>query len=519
MRGIISAARRTAAIATVITVLLAACKAVVGAMAGSSALLADALHSTGDLFALGAVWFGLSLAMRKPTDKFPYGFYRAETLAALVCSGIVVYLGGRLLVEGVGKLREGSDLAYPVAAISTAGISAVVSFLLSRWEKRVSLSVGAQSLAAVGDEARIDAVSSIIVVVALVAARYELPYMEGAVTIGISGLIVWVGLGNAWRALLALMDASVNPALEQDATDILAEMPGVKRVEKLRARRSGPFYFLDGDIQVAASMDVNRSHALSHEAQRIIREKRPHVQGVVLHVEPYRGTVLNVLVPLKGRDGLKAEIAEHFGRAEAFLLATLDEGQVRGSAVEDNPFRDKSVRAGLAVINRFVKEKQLDAVIVRELGEIAFHGLRDNFVDVFQAHDGTAEQTLKAYAEKRLDHLRGPTHSSEEKLADVTGEAGGIKESVETRLSEVIDPETGLDVQRMGLIQDLQIEAGHATLIFRPTSPVCPMAFKLAVDMRDAVRSVPGITGVTIKVENFNRAAELESLLREQEEP
>jgi cation diffusion facilitator family transporter len=517
MHGTISQARKTAAIAAVITVLLAASKAVIGALAESSALLADALHSTGDLFALGAVWFGLFLAMRKPTDRFPYGFYRAETLAALVCSAVIVYLGARLLLEGIATLQEGSHLAYPAAAISMAGVSAVGSFLLSRWEKRVSLSVGAQSLGAVADEARMDAVSSIVVVVALVAARYRVPYVEGAVTIGISGLIVWVGLGNASRALLALMDASVNPALEKEATDILADMPGVKKVEKLRARRSGPFYFLDGQIQVAASMDVNRSHALSHDAQRAIREKRPEVEAVVLHIEPYRGSVRNVLIPVQGRNGLKERIAEHFGRADAFLLATLEDGELKDFAVENNPFQHKSVRAGLAVINRFVKEKQLDAVIVRELGEIAFHGLRDNFVDVFHADEGTAEQILKDYAQKRLEYLRGPTHSSEEKLDDFEKEDEGIKGSIRTSLSKVIDPETGLDVRRMGLIKDLQVDSGHATLTFRPTSPVCPMAFKLASDIRDAVRSIPGINGVTIKVENFNRAAELEALLREDE--
>jgi len=518
MHKAVAQARKMAAIAAIVTVLLAVSKAVIGTLAGSSALLADALHSTGDLLALGAVWFGLFLAMRTPTDRFPYGFYRAETLAALTCSAVIVCLGARLLVAGIGTLRQGSHLAHPVAAISTAAVSAVGSLLLSRWEKRVSLSAGAQSLGAVADEARMDSVSSVVVVVALVAGRYHVPYVEGAVTIAISGLIVWVGLGNAWRALLALMDASVNPALEQDARDILADMPGVKKVEKLRARRSGPFYFLDGHIQVAASMDVNRSHALSHNAQRAIRDKRPEVEGVVLHVEPYRGSVRNVLVPVKGRGGLKEEIAEHFGRADAFLLATLEGDKIRDFAVEDNPFRHKSVRAGLAVINRFVKEKQLDAVIVRELGEIAFHGLRDNFVDVFQARGGTAEEILKAYAGKRLGYLRGPTHSSEEKLADVTAGEGGIRESVETRLSDVVDPETGLDIQRMGLIKDLQVEAGHATLVFRPTSPVCPMAFKLAADIRDAVRSVPGINGVTIKVENFNRAAELEALLRDEDQ-
>jgi len=280
----IAAARKTAAIAALATVVLAVSKAVVGTLAGSSALLADALHSTGDLIALTASWFGLSLAMRKPTDTFPYGFYRAETLAALACSGIILYLGCRLLVEGIGKLQEGSSLAYPVAAIGTAGVSVVVSSLLARWEKRVSLATGSQSLGAVADEARMDAVSSIVVIAALIAGKLELPYLEGVVTIGICALVLRVGLGNAWRAVLALMDASVDPELERDALKVLAEIPGVRNAHELRARRSGPFYFLEGHIHVAGSMDVTRSHALSHNAQVAIRNRRPDVEGVILHV-------------------------------------------------------------------------------------------------------------------------------------------------------------------------------------------------------------------------------------------
>ena len=88
-----------------------------------------------------------------------------------------------------------------------------------------------------------------------------------------------------------------------------------------------------------------------------------------------------------------------------------------------------------------------------------------------------------------------------------------MEELIRERLSEVIDPETGLDVGRMDLVHDLRIEDGRVTLVFRPTSPVCPMAFKLAAAIRDSIRSVPGVNRVTVKVENFRRAAELESLL------
>lgn len=93
-----------------------------------------------------------------------------------------------------------------------------------------------------------------------------------------------------------------------------------------------------------------------------------------------------------------------------------------------------------------------------------------------------------------------------------------LKERIEQELSEVIDPETGLSVVRMGLIRDMKVDSGKGavSLIFRPTSYFCPMAFKLAVDIRNAVVSVPGVRTVAIRAEDFARANELNEILAEE---
>jgi len=97
-------------------------------------------------------------------------------------------------------------------------------------------------------------------------------------------------------------------------------------------------------------------------------------------------------------------------------VATLRGAEIEDYAVEPNAFRQKVVRAGLAVIRSFVKERELDAVLVREIGEIAFHGLRDEFVDLHRAPEGSAAEALEAFARGKLEVLPEPTHTSEEKL-------------------------------------------------------------------------------------------------------
>ena len=98
-------------------------------------------------------------------------------------------------------------------------------------------------------------------------------------------------------------------------------------------------------------------------------------------------------------------------------------------------------------------------------------------------------------------------------------EDGGIEEQIRNQLGCLIDPETGLDFLRMGLVRNVEIEEDPAgkkvTLVFRPSSPVCPMAFKLAWDLKSAVKGLNGVAEVDVKVENYNRAAELEAVLKE----
>ncbi len=85
---------------------------------------------------------------------------------------------------------------------------------------------------------------------------------------------------------------------------------------------------------------------------------------------------------------------------------------------------------------------------------------------------------------------------------------------VSDALSHVIDPETGLDVMRMELIHDLSVdEDGKVRMTFRPSSPVCPVAYALANEIKKTLSNLESVSHVEIKVQNFRDAERLEQLL------
>jgi metal-sulfur cluster biosynthetic enzyme len=90
----------------------------------------------------------------------------------------------------------------------------------------------------------------------------------------------------------------------------------------------------------------------------------------------------------------------------------------------------------------------------------------------------------------------------------------GLIKAIIEQLQEVIDPETGADVWRMRLVEDLTVnESGHVAYRFRPSSPLCPIAVPLAQMIKDAIGKVPGVTGQTIEVTNYIQSSLLTELL------
>jgi metal-sulfur cluster biosynthetic enzyme len=85
-----------------------------------------------------------------------------------------------------------------------------------------------------------------------------------------------------------------------------------------------------------------------------------------------------------------------------------------------------------------------------------------------------------------------------------------LRTKILERLTGVIDPETGVDVVRMRLIEDLVVHGnGRVSYKFRPSSPLCPIAVPLSLMIQKAVAEVEGVTAQELQIVGYLRAEEL----------
>ncbi len=399
--------KKVAITATAVTIALSLVKGLVGFLSGSVALIADAFHSMSDVFIIFATWVGLKISERKPNEKFPYGYYKAETIVSLIISLFIIAAGIGIMREAI--LFSTRKIEFGYVAMAVAFISSLISYVISIYEIKVGRSIGSNALVMNGYESRMDIFTSLAVLLGVASSNYNIPYVESLVSGGISLMLIWYGIKGLYESTLILMDACPDTKLEKKIREITKSIRGVVGIRSLKLRKAGLVFFGEADIIVEGSLNVEKAHEISNEIESVLKEKIPALERMTIHVEPSEKERFVVAVPVKDKFG--REISEKFSRSPYFALVEIDKKNVKGIKVIKNPFVNKKIRAGLSV-GKFIVDKA-DVILTKEIGEISFHVLRDNFVKIFKVETNSVEDALKSFIEGRLKELHSETREIE----------------------------------------------------------------------------------------------------------
>jgi len=219
------------AIATALNVALVVVQVFYGIVAHSLALLADAGHNFGDALGLVIAWGAHVLARLHPTARYTYGFRSASILAALLNGVILLVATGAIAWEAIGRFFEPSEVAgMTVMIVAAVGIliNGLSAWLLMSGQK-TDLNIRGAFLHMVADAA----VSLGVVIAGGLILLTGWNWLDPAVSIGISGVIVW----GTWGLLREAVDHSLDAVPANiDPTEVakfLADLPGVASVHDL----------------------------------------------------------------------------------------------------------------------------------------------------------------------------------------------------------------------------------------------------------------------------------------------
>ncbi|MBQ5489404.1 MAG: cation transporter [Oscillospiraceae bacterium] len=240
---------RTSITGIAANVLLAAFKAVVGAISGSIAIVLDAVNNISDAASSLITIIGTKLASREPDKKHPFGYGRVEYLSAMIISVIVLYAGITSLVESVKKIIEPETPDYSAVTLIIVAAAVLVKIFLGRYVKKTGERVNSDSLINSGKDAVLDSVisaSTLVAAVIFLLTGLSLEAWLGAV---ISVIIIKSGVEMLRETLSEILGERADISLAKEIKKTVLSFPEVSGAYDLVLHNYGPDNY-NGSIHI-----------------------------------------------------------------------------------------------------------------------------------------------------------------------------------------------------------------------------------------------------------------------------
>lgn len=299
---------------------------------GSVALLADTVHNVGDMLNSIPLLLAFFLARRPPTRRYTYGFGRAEDVAGVIIVLSILFSAAFILWESIVKLFDPQPLTHlpwvaAAAVIGFIGNEAVAVFQITTGKR-----IGSASLVADGQHARIDGLTSLVVLVAVAGSALGFPIVDPIVGIIIGMAILLIAREATVAVWRRLMDA-IDPAITDQIGQYAGEAVGVDAVTRVQARYVGHELHVEIGIRLEDGLTLDDALVAVATIRSLVNRYIRHVTQVSVDVEPSEGYVREIqdiggssdILPAQYREPGRAVSAAPMG---AVALAYDDLGEV-----------------------------------------------------------------------------------------------------------------------------------------------------------------------------------------------
>jgi cation diffusion facilitator family transporter len=279
---------RAAMLGVLVNLGLAVLKIGAGVLGNSYALIADGIESTADILSSFVVMGGMHISSLPPDDEHPYGHGKAEPLAGVVVSTLLLLAAAWI---ALGSVREILTPHHAPAWFTLPVLALVVAAkeLLSRYVLKVGEDLGSTAVRGDAWHHRSDALTSAAaflgIGIALVGGEGFEPADDWAALVACA-VITFNGVRLLRESVNDLMDSSVDPSLVDRIRRISSEVEGVVAIEKCRVRRIGLELSMDIHVTVDGSASVRRGHEIAHAVKDRLKASNSRIADVLVHVEP-----------------------------------------------------------------------------------------------------------------------------------------------------------------------------------------------------------------------------------------
>ena len=271
-----------------VVVSLIVLKVVVGIITGSLSVLAQAIDSFLDLFAVIITFLAISVAARPADESHPFGHGKAENVAAIIQAVLIFFAGGSIIYAAVRRIQTEALLEMTEAGMIVMAVSIAASIFLSRYLLRISRQEDSMALEANAHNIAADVYSAAAVLVGLLVVRFTDITIIDPILAGVVALYIFkVAFDVLRKSFGGLVDVKL-PESEENAVRLAITEHFTSEVvsfHRLRTRKAGNQRHIDLHLVMPKHISIEEAHDMCDHLEKDI-EGRLLNTDVIIHVEP-----------------------------------------------------------------------------------------------------------------------------------------------------------------------------------------------------------------------------------------
>ena len=259
----------------------------VSIITGSLSILAQAVDSLLDLFAVTITFFAVRIAIKPADREHHFGHGKVENIAATVQAILIFAAGGSIIYSAVRRITTGATIELTEAGIGVMLVSIIASFFLSRHLLKVSQEVDSPALEANARNIRADVYSAAAVLAGLAIIRFtHLNILDPIIALIVALFILKVAYDVLKNSFGGLIDVKL-PEAEEKAimSEIDTHSNKIVSFHRLRTRKSGTQRYVDLHVVMSKHASVEEAHQLCDELEQNMGRKLANA-SITIHVEP-----------------------------------------------------------------------------------------------------------------------------------------------------------------------------------------------------------------------------------------
>lgn len=285
-------------------------KLLVGILAGSVSIMADALNNLSDATSSIVTLLGFKLAERPADEHHPYGHARFEYLSGLAVAAIIIVIGAELAKTSIEKMLNPTAVEFSGLTVAVLLASIGIKLWMAAFNKKLGNMIQSTALEAAATDSRNDCLATGAVLAAGLIEKLTSWKVDGIMGLAVAVFILYSGWNLARSTISPLLGEGADPYLRELIVDYVSANPKVLGYHDLMVHDYGPGQRF---ASMHVEMDKNEDPLVCHEIIDDIEREclRSHGIHLVIHCDPVvtddpelermRAVVISILQVRDGR--------------------------------------------------------------------------------------------------------------------------------------------------------------------------------------------------------------------------